>query len=73
MLPTMFGHDFLDEIGHYATLVDPNLNEFEVLVERNHICIYLTKGCHAILLWVVGSLYIVFVGLGTFLSFYTWI
>jgi hypothetical protein len=36
MLPTMFGHDSGDQIGRYATLVDPNFNEFEVLVQRNH-------------------------------------
>jgi len=28
MLPNMFARDFSDLIGHYATLVDPNNNEF---------------------------------------------
>jgi len=48
MLPYMFGHDFGDQIGCYATLVDRNLNKFEVLVERMHGGIYLTKGWHAL-------------------------
>ena len=30
----MFAGDFGYQIDHYATLVDPNNNEFQVLVER---------------------------------------
>jgi len=30
----MFVEDFNDQIGCHATLVDPNNNEFEVLVKR---------------------------------------
>lgn len=48
MLPMMFSHDFGDQIHQYATLIDPNNNRFEVLVERNNQGIYLTKGWHAI-------------------------
>lgn len=40
----MFGHDFGDQIGRYATLIDGNNNKFEVLVERNNTGIYLTRG-----------------------------
>jgi len=28
MLPMMFSHDFGDQIGQYATLIDPNNNRF---------------------------------------------
>jgi hypothetical protein len=48
MLPYMFGDDFGDQIGRYATLVDRNVNKFEVLVEKMHGGIYLTKGWHAL-------------------------
>jgi hypothetical protein len=44
VLPHMFGHDFGDQIGRYATLVDGNNNQFEVLVEKNNTGIYLTRG-----------------------------
>ena len=44
----MFAHDFGDQIHQYITLIDPNNNRFEVLVERNNQGIYLTKGWHAI-------------------------
>ena len=40
----MFGHDFGHQIGCYASLVDSNYNDFEVLVETNNDNIYLTKG-----------------------------
>lgn len=45
VLPT---HDFGDELGRYAMLVDCNYNEFEVLVERNNGRIYPTTGWHAL-------------------------
>jgi len=48
VLPSMFGHDFGEQIGRYAKLVDSNYNEFEVLVERNNGLIYLTTGWHAL-------------------------
>lgn len=48
VLPTLFVHDFGDELGRYATFVDRNYNEFEVLVERNNGRIYLTTGWHAL-------------------------
>jgi len=34
MLSNMFSRDFGDQISRYTTLVDPNNNEFQVLVER---------------------------------------
>jgi len=46
--PTMFVHDFGDQIGRYANLVDSKNNEFEVLVERFNGNIYLTTGWHAL-------------------------
>jgi hypothetical protein len=47
MLPSMFTHDFGNHIDRYAKLVDPNYNEFEVLVERHNGRIIMTKGWHA--------------------------
>jgi len=44
MLPSMFRREFGTEVDRYATLVDRNQNEFEVLVERDNHGIYLTKG-----------------------------
>jgi len=32
-LPRMFGGDFGDRIGRFATLTDPKGNQFEVLVD----------------------------------------
>lgn len=70
MLPTMFGNDFGYEIGRYATLVDPNHNEFEVLVEKSEGRIYLTKGWGALRDFYdinLGSwVTVVYVGLGKF-------
>jgi hypothetical protein len=48
MLPMMFSDDFGNQLQQYATLVDQNNNQFEVLVERNNQGIYLTRGWHAI-------------------------
>lgn len=70
MLPMMFAHDFGDEIDQYATLVDPNNNEFEVLVERNNQGIYLTKGWYALIdfynIYFGAWVMLVFHGLGRF-------
>jgi len=51
----MLGHghasndvDFGDQLYQYVTLVDPNHNEFEVLVERYNGGMYLTKGWSAL-------------------------
>lgn len=70
MLPSMFGHDSGNQIGRYATLVDPNSNEFQVLVERPNGCIYLAKGWHALRdfynLSLGGWVTIVFLGQGRF-------
>jgi len=40
----MFVGDFGDQIGRYATLVDPNNNEFEVPVKMFNDSVFLTKG-----------------------------
>ena len=66
----MFGSDFGDKIDHYATLIDPNHNEFEILIERINGMIFLTKGWQALRdfydidlgAWAT----MVFVGLGKF-------
>jgi len=44
----MFGGDFGDQIGRFATLTDPKANQFEVLVERINGHFFLTKGWKAI-------------------------
>lgn len=44
MLPNMFRADFGDQHNHYATLIDPRYNEFEVFVEKHNGRICLTKG-----------------------------
>jgi len=44
----MFGGDFRDQIGRYATLTDPKSNKFEVLVDRVNKAFFLTKGWKAI-------------------------
>jgi hypothetical protein len=44
MLLKMFVADFGDQLVYYATLVDPNNNQFETLVERiNGIVYFRTK------------------------------
>lgn len=70
MLPMMFVHDFGDQIGQYVTMVDPRNNKFEVMVERNNIGIYLTRGwgalCDFYRLKLGAWISIVFVGNGRF-------
>lgn len=44
MLSNMFSRDFGDQIRHYTILVDPNNNEFKVLVERFNGSEFLTEG-----------------------------
>lgn len=70
MLPSLFGNDFGDQIDRYATLVDPNHNEFEILVHRNNYGIFFTKGWHALRGFYnikLGSwVTLIFVGLGKF-------
>jgi len=46
-LPNIFGADFGDEIGRFATLIDPKDNQFQVLVERINLpecCLQLDHG-----------------------------
>lgn len=70
MLPMMFAHDFGDQLGQYATMVDSKNNVFEILVERNNQGIYLTRGWGALsdfYNFKLGSwVTIVFVGDGRF-------
>jgi len=67
----MFGGDFGDRIGHFATLTDLKGNQFEVLVDSiNGGFFFLTKGWKAIRdfygislgAWVT----LIFVGVGRF-------
>jgi len=66
----MFGGDFGDQIGCFATLTDPKAYHFEVLVERTNGVFFLTKGWKAICdfygiglgAWVT----LVFAGIGRF-------
>ena len=44
MLPKMFASDFRDNVHRYPTLIDPNGNQFEVLVEKINGNIYFTYG-----------------------------
>ena len=66
----MFAHDFGDQIGQYATMVDPKNNVFEVLVERNNQGIYLTRGwgplCDFYNLTLGAWITVVFLGDGRF-------
>jgi hypothetical protein len=70
MLPMMFKTDFGNQIGQYATMVDKKNNQFEVLVERNNVGIYLTRGWGALSDFYNiprgGWVTIVFVGDGRF-------
>jgi hypothetical protein len=38
----MFAYDFGEQIGHFPTVVDPNNNQFKVLVEKINGCVFLT-------------------------------
>jgi len=66
----MFGGDFGDRIGRFATLTDPKANQFEVLVDNINGDFFLTKGWKAIRdfygiglgAWVT----LIFVGVGRF-------
>ena len=70
ILLNMFAGDFDDQIGLYATLVDPNNNEFHMLVKRFNGSVFLTKGWPALVdlydirlgAWITMN----FVGLGRF-------
>uniref|UniRef100_A0A494G8U6 Uncharacterized protein n=1 Tax=Solanum lycopersicum TaxID=4081 RepID=A0A494G8U6_SOLLC len=41
MLSKMLAYDFGEKIGHFPTLVDPNNNQFKVLVEKINGCMFL--------------------------------
>lgn len=40
MLPNTFTGDFGDQIGRYAILVDPNNNEFQVVVKKRSMVVF---------------------------------
>lgn len=69
-LPRMFGSDFGDLIGRFATLTDPKGNQFEVLVDSINGDFFLTKGWKAIRDFYGISLgawiTLIFVGVGHF-------
>jgi len=48
MLPKTFVFDFGTSPGDYATFIDPNNNQFEVMVERICGSVFLTTGFNAI-------------------------
>jgi len=48
MLPKTFVSDFGASLGDYATFIDPNNNQFEVMVERIRGSVFLTIGFNAI-------------------------
>jgi predicted Zn-dependent protease len=43
MLPKTFVSDFGASLGDYATFIDPNNNQFEVMVERIRDSVFLTS------------------------------
>jgi len=43
MLPNMFVEGFGDQISRYATLIDPNNNEFQVLLKRFNDNVFFNK------------------------------
>jgi len=48
MLPKTFVSDFGKSLGDYATFIDPNNNQFEVMIERIRDSVLLTTGFNAI-------------------------
>jgi hypothetical protein len=44
MLPKTFVSDFGASLGDYATFINPNNNQFEVMVERICGSVFLTMG-----------------------------
>jgi hypothetical protein len=48
MLAKMFSRDFGHDVRHFATLIDPLGNQFQVLVEIINGNIYLTWGWFAL-------------------------
>jgi len=48
MLPQTFVSDFGKSLGDYATFIDPNNNQFEVMVERIRDSVFLTTGFNVI-------------------------
>jgi hypothetical protein len=70
MLPKTFVSDFGASLGDYATFIDPNNNQFEVMVERICGSVFLTTWFNAIHdfydVHLDGTIVMVFTGVGQF-------
>jgi len=70
MLPKTFVSDFCALLGDYTTFIDPNNNQFEVMVERIRDSVFLTTGFNAIHEFydvrLGGTIVMVFIGAGQF-------
>jgi len=70
MLPKTFVSDFGASLGDYATFIDPNNNQFEVMVERIRDSVFLTTEFNAIRdfydVHLGGTIVMVFTGDGQF-------
>jgi len=70
MLPKNFVSDFGASLGDYATFIDPNNNQFEVMVERIRGSVFLTIGFNAIRdfydVRLGGTIVMLFTGAGPF-------
>jgi hypothetical protein len=70
MLPNTFVSDFGAQLGDFATFIDPNNDQFEVMVERISGTVFLTTGFSAIRdfynVRLGGTIVMVFTGNGQF-------
>ena len=70
MLPKTFVADFGSQLGDFATFIDPNNNQFDVMVERICGVVFLTTGFNAIRdfynVRLGGTIVMVFTGNGQF-------
>ena len=70
MLPKTFASNFGASLGDYATFIDPNNNQFEVMVERIRGSLFLTTGFNVIREFydvrLGGTIVMVFTGAGQF-------
>jgi len=70
MLPKTFVFDFGKSLGDYATFIDPNNNQFEVMIERISDSVFLTTEFNAIHdfydVRLGGTIVMMFTGAGQF-------
>ena len=70
MLPKTFVSDFCALLGDYTTFIDPNNNQFEVMVEKIRDSVFLTTGFNALhdfyYVRLGGTVVMVFTGAGQF-------